>query len=40
LLAYLGLRLPKDPRLIAIVVPKIPTESAQTLAPQQPRSPN
>ena len=40
LLAYLGLRLPKDPRLIAIVVPKIPAESPHTPAPQQRRSLN
>jgi hypothetical protein len=38
LLAHLGLRLPKGPRLIANVVPKITAES--TLAPQKKRSAN
>ena len=40
LLAHLGLRLPKGPRVIANVVPKITPESAQALAPQQQRSSN
>jgi hypothetical protein len=40
LLAHLGLRLPKGPRVIANVVPKIPTESAQIPAPQQQRPAN
>lgn len=40
LLAHLGLRLPKGPRIIANVVPKIATESAQNVDPQQSRSAN
>ena len=35
LLAHLGLRLPKGPRIIANVVPKSTPENAQILAPQQ-----
>ncbi|MBP7142174.1 MAG: hypothetical protein KBA71_09735 [Opitutaceae bacterium] len=35
LLAHLGLRLPKGPRFIANVVPKITPEIAQVVTPQQ-----
>ncbi|OAM88946.1 hypothetical protein AW736_09300 [Termitidicoccus mucosus] len=40
LLAHLGLRLPKGPRIVANVVPKNASESPQHLAPQQNRSAN
>jgi transposase len=40
LLAHLGLRLPKGPRIIANVVPKISPESAQDVEPQQKPSGN
>ena len=40
LLAHLGLRLPKGPRIVANVVPKTGPESAQNVAPQQKRPAN